>query len=139
MHQIRETTRSKDGLLWRPRNDGCVVGVPLKPRQSILHATRNLSFRLVKTPGKTKNPVVTKMVQTPKNYFASSNPHPPHSRAYDRERSCVNSSIVVRVAWGLIHLSARQTPLVCELISRTQTSAPFTKAKPLPKRNPKGD
>ena len=28
------------------------------------------------------------------NYFASSNPHPPHSRAYDREHGCVNSSMV---------------------------------------------
>ena len=50
------------------------------------------------------------------NYFASSNPHPPHSRAYDR-----------------------QTPLVCELISRTQTSVPLTKAKPLPNTNLTGD
>ena len=41
-----------------------------------------------------------------KKYFASSNPHPPHSRAYDR-----------------------QTPLVCELISRTQTSVPLTNTK----------
>ena len=31
-----------------------------------------------------------------------------------------------------------QTPLVCELISRTQTSVPLTKAKPRPKRNPTG-
>ena len=29
-----------------------------------------------------------------KKYFASSNPHPPHARAYDRERGCVNSSMV---------------------------------------------
>ena len=27
--------------------------------------------------------------------FASSNPHPPHSRAYDREHGCVNSSMVL--------------------------------------------
>ena len=30
----------------------------------------------------------------PKKYFASSNVHPPHSRAYDREHGCVNSSMV---------------------------------------------
>ena len=28
------------------------------------------------------------------NSFASSNPHPPHARAYDREHGCVNSSMV---------------------------------------------
>ena len=32
-----------------------------------------------------------------------------------------------------------QTLLVCEPTSRTQTSVPLTKAKPLPKRNPTGD
>ena len=31
-----------------------------------------------------------------------------------------------------------QTPLVCEPISRTQTSVPLTKAKPLPKKTPTG-
>ena len=30
----------------------------------------------------------------PKKYFASSNPHTPHSRAYDREHGCLNSSMV---------------------------------------------
>ena len=29
-----------------------------------------------------------------KQYIASSNPHPQHSRAYDREHGCVNSSMV---------------------------------------------
>ena len=33
-------------------------------------------------------------IYTLKIYFASSNPHPPHSRAYDREHGCVNSSMV---------------------------------------------
>ena len=32
-----------------------------------------------------------------KKYFASSNPHPPHSRAYDREHNCVNSSMVFKL------------------------------------------
>ena len=30
------------------------------------------------------------------NYFASSNPRPPHSRACDREHTCVNSSMVFK-------------------------------------------
>ena len=32
--------------------------------------------------------------ETATTYFASSNPHPPHSRAYDREHGCANSSMV---------------------------------------------
>ena len=69
------------------------------------------------------------------NYFASSNPRPPH---------CVNSSMVFE--WlGAYDCSTSYPPVcvsnsfVCEPISRTQTLVPLTKAKPLPKRNPTGD
>ena len=79
------------------------------------------------------------------NYFASSNPHSPHSRAYDREHGCVNSSMVFEWLGAYdcptsFALKALSTCLcvVCEPISRTQTSVPLAKAKPPPRRNPTG-
>ena len=64
-----------------------------------------------------------------------------HELKYLREHGCVNSSMVFKwfgaydcsTSFALRALS--QTPLVCEPISRTQTSVPLTKAKPPPKTN----
>ena len=38
--------------------------------------------------------------KTNNNYFTLSNPLPPHSRAYDREQGCVNSSMVFKRLGG---------------------------------------
>ena len=80
------------------------------------------------------------------NYFAWSNPHPPHSRAYDREHGCVNSSMVFERlgAYGCstsFALRALSTCLCVKLhlpISRTQTSVPLTKPSPFQKETRRG-
>ena len=82
-------------------------------------------------------------VGRPKKYFASSNPHPPHSQAYDREHGCVNSSMVFEwlgaydcsTSFALRALSS--TCLRADLENSNIGSV--NKAKPLPTRNPTGD
>ena len=67
----------------------------------------------------TKNEETNKQTNKQTKYFASRNPHPPHSRAYDHEHGCVNSSMFFEWLWAydcstsfalralsIIHLSA---------------------------------
>ena len=86
---------------WRDALAGYWVGAWCR---SIAHADSNI---------KSINPFLSGGEKH--NFFASSNPHPPHSRAYDREHGCVSSSIVFEwlgaydCSTTLLHLSASRS------------------------------
>ena len=85
-------------------------------KQPSNQATKEPSNQATKQPSNQATNQPTNKINKNNNSFASSNPHPPHSRAYDREHGCVNSSMVFEWLGALstclcvkLHLSASRS------------------------------